>query len=154
MRLRYFVVDRDVQLRKVSQAAMEGTWSRNRSVRDLGCRVGQHLRIVTVLCDERLLPKACYLLRVAVREGVITEESRLQACEAILENLSDEKHHPEATFQMAGWPHDWRRQLAVVMDVPLAMLPAIGIGGPLLISSLLNLSVKASLRYFEQLVDD
>lgn len=154
MRLRYFVVDRAGQLRKVSQAALEGLWSRNRSSNDLGCTLGKDMRIVTVLCDEALLPKACYLLRVTLDGGAVCEQSRLQACEAVLENLADEPQHPEAVYQLAGWPYDWRRQLAIAMDVPIADLPPIGIGGPLLISSLLNLSVRSSLRYFEQVVDE
>ncbi|MBX3414747.1 MAG: hypothetical protein KF708_18815 [Pirellulales bacterium] len=154
MRLRYFVVDRWGKLRRVSQAALEGLWTGERDTAALDCDLGRDLRLVTLLCDDELRPHACYLLRAALAAGQVTNESKLQACEAILENLADEPSRAEIAHQLAGWPRDWRRQLAVAADVVPSELPAVGIGGPLLISSLLDLSVKSSLRYFDQIASD
>lgn len=154
MRLRYFVIDRWGKLRRVPQAALEGLWTGDRTAAALGCDLASDLRLVTLLCDEDLQPHACYLLRAGLEGGAITNDSKLQACEAVLENLADESSRAEIAYQLSGWPRDWRQQLAIAADVVPSELPAVGIGGPLLISSLLNLSVKSSLRYFDQIASD
>lgn len=154
MRLRYFVVDRWGKLCRVPQAALEGLWTGQRPASALACDLGRDLRLVTLLCDDELQPHACYLLRASLAHDAITNESKLQACEAVLENLADEPARAEIAHQLSGWPRDWRQQLAVAADVVPSELPAVGIGGPLLISSLLNLSVKSSLRYFDQIASD
>ena len=51
-------------------------------------------------------------------------------------------HHTE------GWPIDFFKQLAVVLDVTRKDLDVpLGIGGPLLMAAALKLSPKQALRY-------
>src|SRR5207302_5014789 len=77
MKLRYFVVDARGQLRKASQAWVRELWEGRRRASDLGCPSGNELRLVSVVCDDALLPQRLYLLRLPLTEGKFTEESRL-----------------------------------------------------------------------------
>src|SRR5437868_3601921 len=130
MKLRYFVVDVQGQLRKASQAAVRALWEGRRSADTLGCVRGSELRLVSVVCDTALLPQKVYVLRLPLVEGVFTQESYLTLrafsrpdCVTPGELL---RHHT------GGWPADFFRQLAVALDVPVAALEVpLGVGGPL-----------------------
>lgn len=148
MRLRYFVVDGQGQLRKVSQAAVRALWEGRLRADALGGPAGRELRLVSVVCDDDLLPRSLYLLRLPLEGGAFTPESRL-----LLHAFSrpdcvttDEltRHHTE------GWPGDFFRQLAVALDVPVAALEVpVGIGGPLLVAAALDVTPRQALRYLE-----
>ncbi|MGL4464513.1 MAG: hypothetical protein ACRC1K_20365, partial [Planctomycetia bacterium] len=150
MRVRYFALDRRQQLWKASQAAVEGIWDGTRPPSDLGLDLGDRLALATVLCDDDLRPKVCYVLRLDVVDDAVTEDSRVLAYEAATEGNRRNLSHPSARRQSEGWPADWKHQLAVAIDAPLAALRRVGVGGPLPLADMLGVSRRDLLRYFEE----
>jgi hypothetical protein len=148
--VRYFVVDRDEQVRPVDKQALEDVWHGRRTSAALRQPLGDTLRVISVLCDEKLLPRLCFFMRLDLADGAITDESRLQAYEAATLHYKRRYDHPTARRQLSGWPADWLQQLAVVLDAPAAQLRRIAIGGPLLMSDLWGIPVEKILDYFEQ----
>lgn len=148
MRRRYFVLDSEQQLRKASQAVIEGLWRGERNADALQIPLGSDLRILTVLCDDDLGAKGCYVLRVELAEGRITDESHRAACEAVVLNADWGPHHPAVQYHFEGWPTDWQRQVAIAFDAHPRDIGQIGIGGPLPISEVVGISIRESLRYF------
>ena len=61
---------------------------------------------------------------------------------------------PEVIYQYAGWTalKEIRRQLAIALDVLPRDVPDIGLGGPLLASVQLRISVRQAASYFETVV--
>src|SRR5262245_18718671 len=105
MNLRYFIVDPEGHLRKAAQAVVQGLWEGRRRAEALGCRAAHELRLVSVVCDEDLLPTKVYVLRLPLTDGQFTEENRLTLhlfatpdCVAPGEMV---QHHTE------GWPADF-----------------------------------------------
>jgi hypothetical protein len=154
MQLRFFIVDQAGQIRKVSRDSVESLWSGQRTAAELECSVDDQLRLMSVLCDEDLLPVICYFARLQLTAGVIAEESRIEAFEAISMQRRRRYDHPLAQRQLAGWPKDWQHQLAVALDVPVAMLNKIGVGGPLLMSELWGVPLDKVLEYFEEAAEE
>src|SRR5205085_11362457 len=121
-------------------------WQGCRRADALGCPAGNELRLVSVLCDDDLLPARVYLLRVPLTGGLFTPESRLTLqlftrpdCVSPAELV---QHHTE------GWPRDFFRQLAVALDVPLAGLQVpLGVGGPLFVAAALRLTPRQAARH-------
>ena len=146
MKLRYFVVDGRGALRKASQAAVRGLYDGRLGAESLGCPAGGELKIVSVVCDDRLLPQSLYVLRLPLRAGRFTEECRLTLyafsrpdCVTHAELV---RHHAD------GWPADFFGQLAVAMDVPAASIPVpLTIGGPLFVAAARRLSPRQALHY-------
>ena len=120
MKLRYFVVGARGQLRKASQAAVRGLWQGCRGADALGCPAGNELRLVSVVCDDDLLPQKFYVLRLPLTAGRFTYEDYLVlkalAAPDCVTPAEAVRHHTE------GWPPDFFRQLAVALDVPVASL--------------------------------
>jgi hypothetical protein len=146
MKLRYLFVDRFGQLLKVRRSLVEDLWQGELGAEDIGSADRHELRLVSVLCDNRLLPRKIYVLRLPLSKGRFTREDYLTLqvfsrpdCVTPREVIA---HHT------AGWPSDFFRQLAVVLDVPRRGLDVpLGIGGPLLMAAALKLSPKEALRY-------
>ncbi len=146
MKLRYFVVDAQGQIRKATKAAVKNLWQGRVPAGTLGCSSQKELRLVSVVCDNNLLPKKMYVLRIPLIDGMFTEESRMtlhlfsrRDCVTLAE-LTD--HH------MDGWPSDFFRQIAVALDVPLSVMEVpIGIGGPLFVAAALRVTPGEALRY-------
>ena len=146
MKIRYFVIDGQGQLRKASQAAVRALWEGRLGAAALGCPAGGELRLVSVACDEGLLPRRLYLLRLPLTAGMYTSESRLTlqafTCPECVTPSELAEHH------LAGWPADFFRQLAVALDVPLAGLDVpLGVGGPLFTAAALRVSPRQALRH-------
>ena len=147
MKLRYFLVDANGQIRKVSQSAVLGLWHAQRRAHGTGAAPVTEMRLISVVCDDRLVPTKLFLLRLPLTNGWFTPENRLalelffrQECVTAEEAL---QHHTE------GWPSDFFRQLAVVLDVPVTSLQVpLGIGGPLLMAASLRTTPRQALRYF------
>ncbi|HWG43860.1 MAG TPA: hypothetical protein VN688_13870 [Gemmataceae bacterium] len=146
MRLRYFVVDRCGQLRKVSQGRVRGLWEGSLAADVLGCSAGSELRLVSVVCDNHLLPHKVYLLRLPLCEGVFTPESRLTLH---LFSRPDCVTPGELTqYHTEGWPTDFFSQLAVALDVSVASLEVpLGVGGPLFLAAAMRVTPRQALRY-------
>jgi hypothetical protein len=146
MKLRYFLIDADGQLKRLRRDRLEALWQGNAAAADLGSRDACELRLVSVLCDDRLVPQKIFLLRLPLTRGRFTKENyrtlrsfsrpdRVTAHEMF-------RHHSE------GWPRDFFPQLAVALDVPKAFLDVpLGIGGPLLMAAALRLPPKQAVRY-------
>jgi hypothetical protein len=146
MKLRYFFVDPQGQLQKVSQAGVQGLWKGSRRAESLGCPAVTEMRLVSVVCDEDLLPTKVFLLRLSLTNGRFAEENRLALqlfsmpdCISPNEVVA---HHTQ------GWPQDFFRQLAVALDVPLKGLEVpLGVGGPLFAAAALCLTPQRAARY-------
>jgi hypothetical protein len=146
MKLRYFVVDGEGKLRKARRSMIEGLWAGAYRADCLGCPSGNELRLVSVLCDNRLRPCKIYLLRLPLSGGWFTEANLLTLriysrpdCVTPQEVL---EHHT------AGWPRDFFRQIAVALDVPISRLTVpLGVGGPLFMAAKLRLPLRQAIKY-------
>jgi hypothetical protein len=146
MRVRYFIVDAGGQLRKVASSSVEDLWEGRLRADALGCPLAPELRLVTVACDDRLLPRKCYVLRVPLTAGRFTEENyltlRIFARPDCVTDQELFEHHTD------GWPRDFFRQLAVALDVPVAQLHVpLAVGGPLFLAAAMRLTPQQALRY-------
>ena len=142
LRLRFFTVQ-EGRLVKAPQNRVIGLWEEKRpwdppDVDDL--------RIITVLCDEKLRPYTWHCIRVAVRDGWITTDSWMKASRAYVEDksipfglieravkLTVPGRPPAVREILKGWPEDLVPQLAAAMDVSaeeIAKREGI-VGGPL-----------------------
>ena len=149
MQLRYFVIDEDSRLHRASKKVVEALWRGRCKAERLGCAMGDELRVITVVCDDRLQPRISFFLRVALKNGKPTNSSRIEAYEAMTHSSGRRYDHPAAKRQFEGWPSDWQHQLAVALDVPVAQLHKVGIGGPLPMSDVWGISLDKVLDYFE-----
>jgi hypothetical protein len=146
MKLRYLFVDHQGRVVKVRRAGVEALWQGELTTRDIGSDALNELRLVSVLCNNRLLPRKIYLLRLPLSQGRFTRENYLtlqifsrRDCVTPREVIA---HHTD------GWPADFFCQLAVALDVPRRDLNVpLGIGGPLLTAAALKLSPTQALRY-------
>ena len=146
MKMRYLIVDSDNQLRIIRRKQVEAIWRGRASVGEYGSFDLTELRLITVMCDERLLPRRIYLLRMALTDGRFTRRNyrtlRSFAMPSRVTAREMFQHHSE------GWPRDFFTQLAVALDVPRAMLEVpFGIGGPLLVAAALRVSPRVATRF-------
>jgi hypothetical protein len=134
------------RLRKAPQEAVRGLWEGRRRAEALGCPAGNELRLVSVVCDDSLLPQRLYVLRLPLSGGEFTPESRL----TLQLYTRPDCVRPEelAAHHTQGWPPDFYRQLAVALDVPVARLGVpLGVGGPLFTAAALRVTPRQALRY-------
>ena len=148
MKLRYFVIDDQGQLRKARKAAVEGLWEGTCKADAFGCRDGSELRLVSVVCDRKLIPQKIYLLRLPLTQGQFTQENYLTL--QIFTMPDCVTPHEVAKHHGGGWPSDFLRQLAIALDIPLARLQVpVRIGGPLLLAAALRVTPDEALRYLK-----
>ncbi|MEX0700936.1 MAG: hypothetical protein WD069_02460 [Planctomycetales bacterium] len=150
MRLLYFAFDQNDRLHKAPRRTVEELWKGRRTAEAFKFDVGDELRVITVLADDRLLPVVSFFLKVELDDGEITDASRIDAFEAV--GRRDRRRYDTETAQrqFAGWPADWQHQLAVALDVPAREFNRIGLGGPLLMADLWGISLKKVIDYFDQ----
>ena len=146
MKLRYFVLDQRGMLTRVRRPLLDELWRGRLRGDQLGNSDSKELRLVSVLCDERLLPIRIYLLRLPLTDGQFTRQDyrklRLFAMPQVVTPREMVRHHTE------GWPHDFFCQLAVALDVPRLELDVpIGIGGPLLMAAALRVSPLKAIKF-------
>jgi len=154
MHLVYFVVDVEGQLRRVPTEAAEAVWEGRAGTDIFSVALGEELRMVSALIDGDLDPVVCFFMKLDVHGEEITDESRLDAYEAVTAKHAQHENHPAAQRQLEGWPSDWQTQLAVALDVPVAGLKRIAIGGPLLMSDLWGVPVSRVVEYFEEAIEE
>lgn len=148
MKLRYLAVDEQGRLRLVRRRDVEALWKGRRAAADLGFDVENEIRLVSALCDERLVPQKIFLLRLPLTDGQFTRENWLtlriftmRDCVTTREVI---EHHTE------GWPRDFFTQLAVALDVPRSALEVpLGIGGPLLTAAAMRVTPRQALKYLQ-----
>ncbi len=148
MKLRYLVVDGQGSLRLVRRRDVEALWKGRRTAADLGCPAGNEIRLVSALCNERIVPHKIFLLRLPLTEGQFTRENwltlRIFTMPDCVTPREVVEHHTE------GWPRDFFTQLAVALDVPRQALNVpLGIGGPLLTAAAMRVTPKQALKYLE-----
>lgn len=156
MQLRYFVMDKTGRLHRVERPVVEAVWSGQRTVDKFRFHVGDNLRIISTLCDDDLVPQVVFLLRLAVTDGKIDDAARQVAYStvtSVMNNNGEDTDKSAFEFQVAGWPIDWQRQLAVALDTPVDTLGRIAIGGPLPVSDLMGVSVTDSLQFFVRVIN-
>ena len=145
MKIRHFVLDSHAQLRKFSREAVHEILAGRVSARAFDPGLGREMAMVTVVCDDDLIPESASLLRLPLTDGTFTAADRLVLraftrpdCVTPEEAV---RHH------LTGWPSDLLRQLAVALDVPVAGLDAVlDVGGPALVAALKGVSVKRAMR--------
>ncbi len=148
MKIRYLVVDGAGQLALVRRRDVEALWKGRRSASDLGLPAGNELRLVSALCNDRIVPHKIFLLRLPLTQGQFTRENWLTLriftmpdCVTPREVI---EHHTD------GWPRDFFTQLAVALDVPRRALDVpLGVGGPLLTAAAMRVTPKQALRYLQ-----
>ncbi|MBN9521004.1 hypothetical protein J0H58_21195 [bacterium] len=141
MKYRYLVLDGSGQLRKARQAAIRAFLDGQLGAEHFRASDGRELKLVTVVCDDALLPRQVYLLRLPLSDGRYTSADRLVlrafACPECVTPGEAVRHH------LNGWPGDLIRQLAVAMDVPAAGLDKLlDVGGPVLESAVTGLPAR------------
>jgi hypothetical protein len=146
MKLRYLFVDHNGQLVKVRRSLVEDLWQGELRAEEIGSVGRSELRLVSVLCDKRLLPRKIFLLRLPLSDGKFTRENYLTL--QIFSRPDCVTPREVIAHHTGGWPSDFFRQLAVALDVPCQDLHVpLGIGGPLLMAAALKMSPKQALRY-------
>jgi hypothetical protein len=146
MKLRYLFVDHNGQLVKVRRSLVEDLWQGELGAEEIGSVGRSELRLVSVLCDKRLLPRKVFLLRLPLSDGKFTRENYLTL--QIFSRSDCVTPREVIAHHTGGWPSDFFRQLAVALDVPRRDLHVpLGIGGPLLMAAALKMSPKQALRY-------
>ncbi|QDT65864.1 hypothetical protein [Calycomorphotria hydatis] len=154
MHLAYFVIDEEQQLRRTEAESVEAVWEGRAGTSSLKYELPEELRLVSVLIDEDLNPLVCFFLRLDLDGEEITDETRLDAYEAVTARHQNQLEHPAAQRQLEGWPDDWQRQMAVALDVPIMEINRIAIGGPLLMSDLWGVSVAQVVEYFQDVIEE
>jgi hypothetical protein len=146
MKLRYLFVDRFGQLVKVRRSQVENLWRGDLQAQDIGSVGPNELRLVSVLSDDRLMPRKIFLLRLPLSGGQFTRENYLTL--QIFSRPDYVTPREVIAHHTDGWPKDFFRQLAVALDVPRKGLNVpLGIGGPLLMAAALKLSPRQALKY-------
>lgn len=146
MKLRYLVVDRSGRLLRLRRSQIHDLWRGRCNAADLGDLPPGELRLVSVLCDDALLPQKIYLLRLPLTQGSFTKANYLTLrifsmpdCVTPREVI---QHHTD------GWPKDFFLQMAVALDVTRSELEVpLGIGGPLLMAAAMRVTPREALRY-------
>ncbi|HEX4611685.1 MAG TPA: hypothetical protein VH092_26045 [Urbifossiella sp.] len=141
MKLRFFVVDDCGQLRKARQTAIRSLLAGRVGAEVFQTGDTRELKLVSVVCDDALLPRRISLLRMPLTDGRFTDgdELVLRAFARPDCVTPDEavRHH------LTGWPRDLIRQMAVALDVPAAGLDALlDVGGPVLAAAVSGLSLR------------
>jgi hypothetical protein len=146
MKLRYYIVDHRGQLRRARRSAVERLWAGGCAAADLGSRDESELRLVSVVCDNHLVPRKVFLLRLPLTQGRFTEENYLTLQVFTMPDCVTPRE--VAQHHGGGWPPDIMRQLAVAADVTLAQLDVpVRIGGPLMLAAALKVTPAEALRY-------
>ena len=145
MKLRFFALDREGQLRKARPRLVENLLAGRASATALGCPGVRDLHLITAVCDDDLVPTAVYLLRAPLTDGRFTDADGL-----VLRALASPDcvpRHEAAAHHAAGWPHDLVRQLAVALDVPVVWMGVpFDAGGRALVSVLEGVPIRQAVR--------
>ena len=148
MKMRYLLVDGDQQLQLIPRLQVESIWRGDSCVSEFGCTDWTELRLISVMCDDQLLPQRIFLLRMALTDGYFTRRNyrtlRSFAMPSRVTAREMFQHHSD------GWPQDFFVQMAVALDVPRKLLNVpFGIGGPLLVAAALRVSPRVATRFLK-----
>ena len=146
MKLRYYVVDGEGQLRKVSPAAWMACGRG-------GCKPGRWAAPARPSCAwSASCATITFTLTsstscaVPLTDGVCTAESQLTLQIFTMRDCVTSRELVE--HHGAGWPADLRRQLAIALDVPLARLCVpLRVGGPLYLAAAMGVRPHQAVPY-------
>ena len=123
-------------------------WEGKCKAEDIGCTDRNELRLVSVVCNAKLIPQKVYLLRLPLTDGQFTEENYLTLQIFTMPDCVTPQE--VARHHGGGWPADLLRQLAIAADVPLTRLRIpVRIGGPLLLAAALKVTPAEAMRYLK-----
>jgi hypothetical protein len=148
MKIRYLVVDAEGRLILTPKASIEALWQGRADAKQLGGASNNEIRLISVLCNDRIVPQKIFLLRLPLTQGTFTKDNYLTLriftmpdCVTPREVI---EHHTD------GWPRDFYTQLAVALDVPRSMLSVpLGVGGPLMMAAALKVTPREALKYLQ-----
>jgi len=148
MKLRYLCVDRDNQLVLMRRSMVRELWKGRLWAGELGDLAENEMRLVSVLCNVRLVPMKIFLMRLPLTDGYFTRRNYRTLQVFTMPNCVTPRevvqHH------IAGWPRDFFPQMAVALDVPRSFLDVpMGIGGPLMTAAAMRVSPGQALRYLK-----
>jgi hypothetical protein len=148
MKLRYLVVDAQGRLTLTPRPRIEALWQGRVAAPDLGAAPGNEIRLVSILCNNRLVPQKIFLLRLPLTQGLFTKENYLTLRVFTMPDCVTPKEVIE--HHTTGWPVDFYTQLAVALDVPRAALNVpLGVGGPLMMAAALRVTPREALKYLQ-----
>jgi hypothetical protein len=139
-RVRYFHLVDD-RLERLAQQRVFDAWAARKPWDDT--RGDHEVRLVEAVFDDADRLARVDFIRIAVRDGWITPETRSRAARA---KMSDQDG-PEAAYHLEGWPMTIRSQLAVALD-SILMGVRQGAGGLLAMSEQLGVPVRDLLRRY------
>src|SRR5262249_34970099 len=141
----YFALEGET-IRSVDQKQMERAWRGEEPWPDDG-----DVRILTVLHDQPDNIVGCFFALVSVASGKFGRQSIGEAYDAAIEqgklpNGRKDGMLPAYARQVAGWPVDWRLQVATTLGIDATLVRDMGVGGPLLGSVMQQVSITESAR--------
>ena len=105
MNMKYLLVDGNNHLKLIHREHVEAIWRGRVHVGHFGCADPTELRLVSVMCDKRILPQRIFLLRMALTAGYFTPRNfralRSFAMPSQVTVREMFQHHSE------GWPTDF-----------------------------------------------
>lgn len=155
LRLNYFVVDGDDNLWRISASAFDRLWHDSSAVSELESdgvpvRVGDELRLLTVLSDSNWQPIVTFLLRARVRNDRLLVADRYHLYRTLAGHGDGSVESELVKYHLSGWPIDWQRQVAVAMDVPASQFKRVSIGGPVVMADLWGMPLTNVMSHFEK----
>lgn len=154
MLMRYFYLDETGTVYKAEQSRTEAAVLKSERWDDSsGTKL---LRIVSFICDDRLLPLRGSVTSFTVADGFITSESRSEAMAAYQSQRPriggpQPTEFPLVDAQLDLWPDERELfpQLTAALDIPIDQMPRLYFGGPLLLAMFLGVAVKQALTYID-----
>jgi len=154
MKLRFFHVESDI-VHHANRSRVLGAWERRKPWDQSSGK--QVLKLITVVCDDRLHPVHVYLMKLSLDDGWITDESRRNSVKFI---TAEERWGGGTRKQRAAWITALKEhvrdmppspEIAAALDVPVweLMKVPLAIGGPLPLSLQMGIGVKELLMYFD-----
>ena len=148
MKIRYLVIDAEGRLTLTPKSSIEALWQGRIHAKQLGADSSNEIRLISVLCNDRIVPQKIFLLRLPLSQGHFTKDNYLTLriftmpdCVTPREVI---EHHTD------GWPRDFYTQLAVALDVPRSMLSVpLGVGGPLMMAAALKVTPREAMKYLQ-----
>ncbi len=120
MKLRFFHVESNI-IHHANRSRVLGAWERRKPWDQSSGK--QVLKLITVVCDDKLHPVHVYLMKLALDDGWITDESRRDSVKFI---TAEERWGGGTRKQRAAWITALKEQLWCHSLRNLQSIPKIG----------------------------
>jgi hypothetical protein len=152
--VRYFYLDESGTVFKAEQSRTEAAVLKGERWDDSsGTKL---LRIVSFICDDKLVPLRGSVTSFKVTDGFITDASRAEAMAAYQSQRPPITGPPPTELplideQLSLWPDERALfpQLTAALDIPIDQMPRLYFGGPLMLAMFLGVAVKQALTYID-----